>query len=93
MPPELPLPPGLHVIETRRAGISDVIRFRTGQSIKEASAFLAQGLPSTGFTLHGGDSEATEVDQPFSGHGRRGTFKLHATGPCAVEGVLVISPA
>jgi len=87
----MPVPPGLRVIATKRAGAADEVTFQTSQSIKEASIFLATGLPAAGFPLRGGDSEAEEVDQPFTGHGRRGTFKLHSTAPCALQGVLVIS--
>lgn len=93
VPAELPVPPGLQVLKTGRSGTSDVISFRTSQSIKEAAVSLAQRLPAAGFTLRGGDSEADEVDQPFTGHGRRGAFKLQAKGPCVLEGVLVISPS
>jgi len=82
----------LVVRETRRQGTAQVIRFTTVQSIKQVSVFLAHRLPAAGFTLHGGDSETSEVDQPFTGHDRRGTFKLHAAGPCLLQGVLVISP-
>lgn len=86
------MPPGLNVTDTRREGTSQAIRFTTTQSIKQASVLLAQGLPAAGFTLHGGDSEENEIDQPFTGHGRRGTVKLRTAGPCLLQGVLVISP-
>lgn len=92
VPQLMPVPPGLGVISTRPEGASIVVRFAATQSIKEASVFLARRLPAAGFTLHGGDSEENEVDQPFTGYGVRGTFKLRDNGPCLLQGILVISP-
>ncbi len=92
-PQGLPVPPGLNVIDTTVNGASHQIRFTTAQSIKQASAFLAQSLPAAGFTLHGGDSEEAEVDQPFTGKGQRASVRLHAKGPCLLEGVLVLTPS
>ncbi len=91
VPAQMPVPAGLDVIDIQPEGISQAITFRTTQSITDAAVFLALQLPAAGFTLHGGDSEENEVDQPFTGHNTRGNFKLAAIEPCLLQGVLVIS--
>ncbi len=93
VPAELPVPPGLHILETRRTSTLDQVKFRTTLSVRDAARFLATQLPANGFALRGGDSEEDEVDQPFTGHGRRGTLKLQRTAPCTLTGVLNLSGA
>ncbi len=93
MPAEMPRPPGLRVLKAQGSGEIYRVSFQATQSIKEASQFLALQLPAAGFSLHGGDSEAGEIDQPFAGHGKRGSFKIQSTStPCTLQGVLVILP-
>lgn len=92
-PAGLPVPPGLRVLDTRQQGSVLVVQFSTGLSLPEAGRYVVEELPRAGFALRRGDAEGDEIDQPFTGHGFRGSFKLRGVSACHTDGTLVSTRA
>jgi len=81
------------VLDTRRQGSVLVVRFSTALSLSAAGRFVVEELPRVGFALRRGDAEGDEIDQPFTGNGFRGSFKLHGVSTCRTDGTLVSTPS
>ena len=67
-----------------------LVRFTTGQSVRDGVVFLARALQPAGYTLGRGDAEAIEADVPFSKGQLRGLLKMIAEEPCRTQWILAL---
>lgn len=92
VPGDLPAFPGLAITssQTTSAG-AHLVKGTVPLSLHDAVRFVIKDLPSAGYTLGRGDSEADEADAPFSKGTTHGSFRLSATQPCTTTVTLTVS--
>lgn len=88
-PAGLPQPPGL-AIESIQRTPNIVVHFSVPDDFHTTVRYLLDALPSAGFTLGTGDSEAEEADIPFSKGADRASIKVNDQGNCQTSGLLAI---
>jgi hypothetical protein len=87
----LPLPTGSVLVARRVQYGYTIVRGYVPGAINPGRDFLVSRLPAAGYRLGAGDSEATEAEAVFTGHGVRGKFKLNTVTGC--PGALTIQIA
>lgn len=94
IPADLPVPAMTRVdsVEQREGGVT-LVRFATGQPLKQIVSFIVTKLPAAGFSLGRGDAEPVEADAPFSRLGMRGGFRLRVRDECQTDGLLFVVDA
>ena len=58
------------------------VRFPSPLPLREATAFVVQGLPAVGFEVVGGDREPHEADVVFARGALRGQLRIAAVDDC-----------
>jgi hypothetical protein len=91
VPPDLPRPPGAVLESSTVSNHTTIVRFSTGQRLREAIVWTVKEVRAAGYRLGRGDAEATEADAPFSGPTVVGTFRMVQASECVTIWLLAVA--
>lgn len=83
VPFDLPMPPGIAVMDVRTVtGGVHVLRFTTAMSLRSSVLFFVERYPKAGYVIGRGDAEATEADAPWARGQVHGLTRVSELQPC-----------